>query len=80
MFELTPILVLLIIFGSVVLIIYLGIRRKERMAMLEKGVDASVFFAQKEKFVITEVWAFANWSCPWNFNWKNFSHHRSLYV
>ena len=49
MFELTPILVLLIIFGSVVLIIYLGIRRKERMAMLEKGVDASVFFSPKKK-------------------------------
>lgn len=41
--ELEPILILTIIFGFVYAIIYLGIRRKERMALLEKGVDASYF-------------------------------------
>jgi hypothetical protein len=45
MSDLTPVLVLMVIFGAIVAIVYLGIRRKERMAMLEKGVDASVFFA-----------------------------------
>jgi ABC-type Fe3+-siderophore transport system permease subunit len=50
MLDLTPVLVLAIIFGSILGIIYLGIRKKERMAMLEKGVDASVFFnTQKSK-------------------------------
>lgn len=49
MFEITPIIVLLIIFGSVVTIVYLGIRKKERMAMMEKGVDASLFFSSKKK-------------------------------
>lgn len=49
MFELTPILVLLIIFGSIVTIIYLGIRRKERMAMMERGVDPSIFHTPPKK-------------------------------
>ncbi len=49
MLELTPILVLLVIFGSIVAMVYLGIRKKERMAMLEKGVDASVFFTPKKR-------------------------------
>jgi len=47
MLDLTPVLVLGIIFGAIVTIVYLGVRRKERMAMLEKGVDASVFFSKK---------------------------------
>ncbi len=47
MLDLTPVLVLGIIFGAIVSIVYLGVRRKERMAMLEKGVDASVFFSKK---------------------------------
>jgi len=47
MLDLTPVLVLSIIFGSIVAIVYIGTRRKERMAMLEKGVDASVFFSKK---------------------------------
>ena len=49
MLELTPILVLLVIFGAIVAMVYLGIRKKERMAMLEKGVDASVFFTPKKR-------------------------------
>jgi hypothetical protein len=43
MLELTPIFVLLIIFGFIYAIIALNIRRKERMALLEKGADPSVF-------------------------------------
>ena len=39
--DLTPIFVLLIIFGTIYGIIYLVIRKKERMAIIEKGTDAS---------------------------------------
>jgi ABC-type Fe3+-siderophore transport system permease subunit len=42
--DLVPVFVLAVIFGAIVAIVYLSIRKKERMAMLEKGVDASVFF------------------------------------
>lgn len=43
MLELTPIFVLLIIFGFIYAIIALNIRRKERMALLEKGADPAIF-------------------------------------
>jgi hypothetical protein len=49
MFDLTPVLVLIVIFGSIVAIVYLSIRRKERMAMLEKGVDATAFITPQRK-------------------------------
>ncbi|MCD4683957.1 MAG: hypothetical protein K8R86_11795 [Bacteroidales bacterium] len=49
MLDLTPVLVLTIIFGAIVAMVYLGIRKKERMSMLEKGVDASVFFTPKKR-------------------------------
>lgn len=49
MLDLTPVLVLTIIFGAIVAMVYLGIRKKERMAMMEKGVDASVFFTPKKR-------------------------------
>lgn len=49
MLELTPVLVLAIIFGAIIAIVYLSIRKKERMAMMEKGVDASVFFTPKKR-------------------------------
>jgi len=48
MLELTPVLVLAIIFGSILGIVYLSIRRKERMAMMEKGIDPSTFVAPKK--------------------------------
>jgi hypothetical protein len=48
MLELTPVLVLAIIFGSILGIVYLGIRRKERMAMMEKGIDPSTFLAPRK--------------------------------
>lgn len=47
--ELEPVIILTIIFGAIVAIVYLNIRKKERMAMMEKGVDASVFFTPKKK-------------------------------
>lgn len=47
MLDLTPVLVLSIIFGSILGIVYLNIRRKERMAMMEKGIDPSAFVTQK---------------------------------
>jgi len=43
MLELTPVLVLLIIFGFIYAVIYINVRRKERMALLEKGADPSIF-------------------------------------
>lgn len=46
--DLTPIFVLAIIFGSIVSIVYLSMRKKERMAMMDKGVDASIFFAPRK--------------------------------
>lgn len=49
MLDLTPVLVLAIIFGSILAIVYLGIRRKERMAMMEKGVDATMFVTPQRK-------------------------------
>ena len=43
MLELTPIFVLAIIFGFIYGIVYLGVKRKERQYMIDKGVDPSVF-------------------------------------
>lgn len=43
MVTLQPVLILIVIFGGVLGIVYLGLRKKERMAMLERGVDASAF-------------------------------------
>jgi len=47
MIEITPVLVLIVIFGFIYGIVYLGVRRKERMTMLEKGADPSVFHDMK---------------------------------
>lgn len=43
MIEFTPIVVLLIIFGFIYGIVHLAIRKKEKMAMLAKGVDPDLF-------------------------------------
>ncbi len=43
MIEFTPIFVLLIIFGFIYGIVYLGVKKKERMTLLEKGADPNVF-------------------------------------
>lgn len=45
--ALTPIFVLIIIFGFIFGIVYLGIRKKERQMLLDKGLDASIFATQK---------------------------------
>lgn len=50
--QLGAALILTVIFGFIFAIIYIGIRRKERMALLEKGVDAS-FFISKQTNTIT---------------------------
>ncbi len=47
MIELTPVLVLLVIFGFIYGIVHLGVRRKERQTMIDKGVDPSVFAEMK---------------------------------
>jgi hypothetical protein len=46
MLELTPILVLAIIFGFIYGVVYLAVRRKERMALLDKGADPKIFHVQ----------------------------------
>ena len=48
MFDLTPVLILGVIFGSIVMLVYLNIRKKERMALIEKGADASIFASKPE--------------------------------
>ena len=48
MLDLTPVLVMAIIFGSVVMLVYLNIRKKERMLLIEKGADASIFATKSE--------------------------------
>ena len=47
---------MLIVFGSIFGVIYLFIsaRNKERMALIEKGADASIFYNKKQR--ITPVW------------------------
>ena len=48
MLELTPVLILGVIFGSIVMLVYLNNRKKERMSLIEKGADASIFAAKPE--------------------------------
>jgi hypothetical protein len=48
MIEFTPIFVLLIIFGFIYGIVNLAIRKKERMTMLDKGVDPAIFNIEKQ--------------------------------
>jgi hypothetical protein len=47
---LTPVLILAVIFGAIVAIIYLSIRKKERMALLQSGHDASFFNTNRQCF------------------------------
>ncbi len=55
--EATEVLIPLIFFGSVFGIVYLFVtaRNKERLALIEKGADASIFYSSKEKRV-TPLW------------------------
>lgn len=43
MLDLTPVLVLLVIFGFIYAVIFIQVRKKERLAMMEKGADPSIF-------------------------------------
>ncbi|NOX86855.1 MAG: hypothetical protein GXO86_12975 [Chlorobi bacterium] len=45
MITLQPVFVLAIIFGFIYAIVYIIVRKKERMALLEKEVDASIWLA-----------------------------------
>jgi ABC-type Fe3+-siderophore transport system permease subunit len=47
MLELTPIFVTAIVFGFIYGIVYVLVRKKERMALIEKGTDASLFFGRQ---------------------------------
>ncbi|MCF8338772.1 MAG: hypothetical protein K9I74_12415, partial [Bacteroidales bacterium] len=44
-----PVLILAVIFGAIVAIVYLQVRRKERMALLQTNKDASVFKTREKK-------------------------------
>ncbi len=46
-----PVIVFISLFGTIFGIIYLyfSTRNKERMALIEKGADASIFFSNKER-------------------------------
>jgi len=46
--EIVPVLVTAIIFGFAYNVIFLLVRRSERMKMLEKGVDASFFMTKQQ--------------------------------
>jgi hypothetical protein len=55
MIELTPVLITGIVFGSIYGVFYLFIRRRERLTMMEKGVDASMFVADNKNFSRTTL-------------------------
>jgi F0F1-type ATP synthase assembly protein I len=50
MIELTPVFITGIVFGTIFGVFYLFIRRRERLTMMEKGVDASIFVTDSKKF------------------------------
>jgi hypothetical protein len=49
MYDLKDILIPAIVFSTIYGIFHLFIRRSERLAMMEKGVDASIFYAETPK-------------------------------
>jgi hypothetical protein len=49
MFALQEILIPAIVFSTIYGIFHLFIRRSERLTMMEKGVDASIFYANNPK-------------------------------
>ena len=55
--SITEVLIPLIFFGTIFGIVYLFIsaRNKERLALIEKGADASIFYSAKAKS-ITPIW------------------------
>jgi len=53
---LTGILVPISFFALVLGIVYLAIRKKERMAMIEKGIDPSIFVTHKKQSFPSLKW------------------------
>lgn len=51
MSHLQPVLIFLIIFGTIfgLAYLYFSTRNKERMALIEKGADADIFFSKKQR-------------------------------
>ena len=47
--ELEPIIITGIIFGFAYAVIYLFVRKRERLALLEKGVDAQIFLSPRKE-------------------------------
>jgi hypothetical protein len=47
--ELEPVFVTAIIFGFTYAVIYLFVRKRERLALLEKGVDAKIFLSPRKE-------------------------------
>lgn len=43
MLDLTPVLILATIFGFIFGIVYIQVRKRERLTMIEKGADPSMF-------------------------------------
>lgn len=48
MIDVTPIMIVGIIFATIYGLFFLFIRRRERLTLIEKGMDASIFY-QKDK-------------------------------
>lgn len=53
--ELEPIFITAIVFGFTYAVIYLFIRRSERLALLAKGVDASIFLNPRPEQGVTAL-------------------------
>lgn len=51
--ELTGIFITAIVFGTIFGVIYIFVRKKERLTLIEKGADASVFVSKKRPQSIT---------------------------
>ncbi len=47
MMTLQPVLILMVIFGSILGIVYLSNRKKERMAIIERGLDPKKYLDNK---------------------------------
>ncbi len=47
MMTLQPVLILMVIFGSILGIVYLSNRKKERMAIIERGLDPGKYLDNK---------------------------------
>lgn len=45
--EVTPVLIVAIVFGTIYGLFFLFVRRRERLTMMEKGFDPSLFYAEK---------------------------------